>query len=136
VAPGLGLRFHGGYTLLDSEVLRSTAPTNPVFAEGRPLFRRPRHSGFFDATWTAGRLGVQLHGTFVGERVDSDFSALVPAILSNDGHAVWELGGDWRMARYVTLFGRVDNIGNAQYMDPVGYPAWGRTARGGVRVGL
>jgi outer membrane cobalamin receptor len=136
VAPGVRLRLRGGYTFLSSEVTRSTAPTNPVFAEGRPLFRRPRHSGFFNATWAGPRVSVQAYGAFIGERVDSDFSALVPAMLSNEGHAVWDLGGDWRMSRHLTWFGRVENIANAQYMDPVGYPAWGRTARAGVRVGF
>jgi vitamin B12 transporter len=136
VAPGPGLRVGGGYTFLASEVTRSTAPTNPVFANGRPLLRRPRHSGFFDATWTGARVSVQAHGTFVAERVDSDFSSLVPPILSNEGHAVWDVGGDWRMSRYLTWFGRVENVADAEYMDPVGYPSWGRTARAGVRVGF
>lgn len=136
VAPGVHLRLRGGYTFLSSEVTRSTAPASPVFAEGRSLFRRPRHSGFFNATWTGPRVSVQAYGAFVGERVDSDFSALVPAILSNEGHAVWDVDGDWRMSRYLTWFARVENIANTQYMDPVGYPAWGRTARGGARVGF
>jgi outer membrane receptor protein involved in Fe transport len=34
----------------------------------------------------------------------------------------------------VTLYLRVENVGDRDYMDPVGYPGWRRTARAGARV--
>jgi outer membrane cobalamin receptor len=135
VAPVRGVNIRGGHTLLDSEVTRSTS-TSPVFAEGQWLFRRPRHSGFLDARWAGGPVSLDVHGTFVGTRVDSDFSSLAPAMVSNEGYAVVDLGGSYRLARMITAFVRVENVGDSDYMEPLGYPAWRRTARAGVKVGF
>jgi outer membrane cobalamin receptor len=134
VAAVAGLTIQGTYTFLDSEVLESTAPTNPVFAVGRPLFRRPRHSGTFDVAWSRGPASLALHGTFVGERSDSDFSSLVPAMLSNESYSTWDLGGGYRFGRRVTAFARIDNLADADYMEPLGYPVWRRSARAGIKV--
>jgi outer membrane cobalamin receptor len=134
VAPWRALTIGGGHTFLDSEVTRSTAPANPVFAEGRWLFRRPRHSGFVDAAWAPGPVSLSLHGTFVGTRVDSDFSSLVPALSSNDGYATWDAAATYRVVRRVTAFVHVDNLADNDYMDPLGYPAWRRSVRAGARL--
>jgi outer membrane cobalamin receptor len=115
-------------------VTRSTAPTNAVFAEGRWLFRRPRHSGFVGAAWARGPASLSVHGTFVGTRVDSDFSSLVPAMVSNDGYATWDAAVTCRVVRRVTVFMHVDNLADADYLDPLGYPAWRRSGRAGVRL--
>lgn len=133
-APVAGLNVSGGHTFLDSEVTESTSPANAVFAVGQWLFRRPRHSGFIDAAWTRGALSLSLHGTFVGRRVDSDFSSLVPAIASNEGYATWDLGGSYRIMRRLTGFVQVENLGDANYMEPLGYLALERSARAGVKV--
>ncbi len=133
-APAAGLNLRCSHTFLDSEVTESTAPTNPVFAPGASLFRRPRHSGFVDVAWSRGPVSVDLHGTFVGERVDSDFASLVPAMVSNEGYATWDVGGSYRVARRLAGFVRVENVGDADYMEPLGYPAWRRSVRAGVKV--
>jgi vitamin B12 transporter len=134
VVPVRGLTLQGAHTFLDSEIVDSTAPTNPVFAVGRPLFRRPRHSGAIDAAWLHGPISLSLHGTFVGERADSDFSSLVPAMLVNEGYTTWDLGGGYRFGRRITAFARVENLADADYMEPLGYPAWRRSARAGIKV--
>src|SRR4029077_6052891 len=69
VAPTEAIRGRAGYTLLASEVVDSTSPTNVVFQPGMWLFRRPRHSGFAGVTIHTGRLGVDLNGIFVGRFV-------------------------------------------------------------------
>jgi len=129
-----GIRVKGGYTFLDSKILESTSPGNPVFAAGSWAFRRPRHSGFVDVSWARRRGSIDLAGSIVGRRVDSDFSSLVPALTSNDGYAVWDLRGSWRITRQFSLTGAVDNLTDRQYMEPLGYPALGRAVRGGVRI--
>jgi vitamin B12 transporter len=135
VAPIRSLDVRAGHTLLDSEVTRSTS-TSAVFAEGQWLFRRPRHSGFVDVAWSGGPVLLDLHGTFVGQRVDSDFSSLAPAMTSNEGYAIFDLGGSYRLARRFTAFARVENVGDSDYMEPLGYLAWRRTARAGLKVGF
>src|SRR5262245_14080414 len=133
-APAAALRVRGAYTLTVSRVAQSTSPTNPVFAVGAWAFRRPRHSGFAEAVWTVDRFGADVRGTFIGQRVDSDFSSLVPPIVENAGYQTWDAGASYRLAAPVTFFLRVDNLADRDYMDPLGYPAWRRTARAGARV--
>ena len=136
LAPTTDLRLATGYTFLASEILESTAPANPVFSPGKWLFRRPRHSGFTDVAWQHDRVLLNLSGVFVGRRVDSDFSSLSPAIVENDGYALWDLRAHYRLSRPLTVFGAVDNLTDADYMEPLGYVALGRTARVGVKVGF
>jgi vitamin B12 transporter len=133
-APAAAIRVRGGYTLTLSRIAQSTSPTNPVFAVGAWAFRRPRHSGFAEAVWTVDRFNADLRGTFIGRRVDSDFSSFVPPIVENAGYQTWDVGASYLLATPVTLYVRVDNAGNHDYMDPLGYLAWRRTARAGVRV--
>jgi vitamin B12 transporter len=133
-APTAALRVRGGYTLTASRIAESTSPTNPVFAVGAWAFRRPRHSGFVEAVWTADRFAADLHGTFIGRRVDSDFSSLVPPIVENAGYQTWDAGASYFVAAPLTLYVRVNNLADRDYMDPLGYPAWKRTTRAGARV--
>jgi vitamin B12 transporter len=133
-APAPSLRTTVGYTFLDSEILESTAPTNPVFAEGQWLFRRPRHSGFAEIVWSWRALTLDGIGTFVGRRVESDFVLLDPPIQVNDGYARWDLRASYRITPLFSILGAIDNLGDADYMEPLGFPALGRAARGGVRV--
>jgi vitamin B12 transporter len=136
LAPSTAFRVTTGYTLLASEILESTAPTNPVFRVGEWLFRRPRHSGFAGITWRYNRLMVDVTGVFVGRRVDSDFSALQPSIVENDAYALWGLCASYRLSTQLNLIGAVDNLANADYKEPLGYEALGRAARVGLKVGF
>jgi outer membrane cobalamin receptor len=46
---------------------------------------------------------------------------------------VANLGGSWRIAPWVEIYGRVMNLFDRQYEEVFGYPAPGRTAYLGVR---
>jgi vitamin B12 transporter len=133
-APAAAFRLRGGYTLTRSRIAESTSPTNPVFAVGAWAFRRPRHSAFVEALWTFDSLSADVRGTFIGRRVDSDFSSLEPPIVENAGYHTWDTGASYRVTVPLTVYVRVENIGNHDYMDPLGYPAWRRAARAGARV--
>jgi outer membrane receptor protein involved in Fe transport len=98
------------------------------------LFRRPRHSGFAEVSWTGARAALGLAGRFVGRRVDSDFSSLQPAITINEASYVWDARASYRLTGHLTGTAAVDNLTNAQYFEPLGFPALGRVARAGVRV--
>ena len=136
LAPVKAVRITTGYTFLASEILESTAPTSPVFSTGKWLFRRPRHSGFTAVTWQREGLLLDLSGVFVGRRVDSDFSSLSPAIVESDAFALWDLRGQYRLTRQLTVTGAIDNLTDSDYMQPLGYLALGRTARLGLKVGF
>jgi vitamin B12 transporter len=124
-------RVGGAYTFLDSKVIRSIS-SSPIFAPGRSLYRRPRHSGSLQASFTRDRLSATLGGVFVGSRVDTDFN--FPTISSNDGHATWNASGEYRFVRRMAGFVTIDNLADSIYMEPIGYPSLGRTIRAGVRA--
>ncbi|OLC84900.1 MAG: hypothetical protein AUH72_00575 [Acidobacteria bacterium 13_1_40CM_4_65_8] len=133
-APARGLRARAGYTFLASKILESTAPNNVVLQAGNWLFRRPRHSGFVGATWVWSLLSANVDGVFIGRYVDSDFSSLQPPILTNDGYTTWNARVGWRVSRQLTGTVSIDNLADAEYMEPLGYPALRRAIRAGVRV--
>jgi len=134
VAPLRGLHAGGGYTFLSSEILESTSPTSAVFKVGQPLFRRPRQSGFAGVGWVSGPITVDVNGVFIGSFVDSDFSSLVPPILTNPGHTTWDGRVSYRLTKQLGAFLSIDNLADADYMEPLGYPALRRAIRAGVRV--
>ena len=136
LAPAAGVLVRGGYTLLQSKVIDSTSSFSTVFAPGQWLLRRPRHSGFAGIAFTKARFSADLAGVFVGRRVDSDFSSLEPPMLSNDGYATWDLRAAYRLIGPLSITVAADNLADADYMDPLGYPALGRAVRIGAKVGF
>jgi len=126
-----GVRLTGGYTLLDSKVIRSTS-SSPIFAPGRALYRRPRHSGSLQASYSRNRVSLALGAVFVGSRVDTDFN--FPTLTSNEGYAAWNGSGEVRIARRTAGFITIDNLVDREYMEPLGYLALGRAFRVGIRT--
>ena len=125
------LRFSGAYTFLDSKVITSTS-SSPIFAAGQPLYRRPRHTGSVQASYSRQRAGLALTGVFVGSRVDTDFN--FPSVRSNSGYATWQVSGDVRLAPRASAFINIENLADRQYMEPLGYPGLGRSVRAGVKT--
>ena len=123
----------GAYTFMDSKVLESTNASDPAFAKGQELFRRPRHSGYLDLRWKPGRWTFGATGIFVGSRVDSDFSSL--GITRNKGHSILDLLASFRMGGGASFFVAVNNALNESYMEVLGYPALRANFRVGIRAG-
>jgi vitamin B12 transporter len=134
VVPARDWHARAGYTFLDSEIVESTSAFSPVFAEGQWAFRRPRHSGFVDVGWTGARADVSIFGLIVGRRVDSDFGTFDPGFMELPRYSVWTIAGSYRVQAPIELFARIENLTNADYMEPVGYLTWGRTAHAGIRL--
>ena len=128
-----GFQAKAGYTFTDSEILESTS-TSPAFQVGNWAFRRPRHSGFVGVAWNGARGSIDVSGSLVGRRVDSDFSSLVPAILENEGYGAWDVRASWRLSRVLTATAAIDNLFDSDHMEPLGYPVVGRALRTGLRA--
>ena len=126
-----GLRVSSGYTYLDSKVIRSTS-SSPIFAPGKQLYRRPRHSGSVQASYSHKRVGLALGGVFVGSRVDSDFN--FPTLTSNESYALWNASGEVRITPRTGAFITIDNLADSDHMEPLGYPVVGRSVRAGIRT--
>jgi outer membrane cobalamin receptor len=126
-----GFRFSGGYTMLDSKVIRSIS-SSPIFAPGRQLYRRPRHSGSLQGSYSRSRASIAVGAVFIGSRVDSDFN--FPTVSSNEGYATWNASGEVRVAGRTAAFVTIDNLADRDYMEPLGYRGLGRTVRVGIRT--
>jgi outer membrane cobalamin receptor len=129
-----GLRARAGYTLLDSRILESTSEFSEVLKAGNAAFRRPRHSGYVQLRWLGARGSAGVTGTIAGQRVDSDFSSLEPPLTMSDGYQQWDLDASGRLTKRLSLTLTIDNLADRRYMEPLGYPALGRTARVGLRA--
>jgi outer membrane cobalamin receptor len=131
---GYGLRARAGYTFIDSAIVDSTSPFDVVFAPGQWLFRRPRHSGYAGLSWSRGQLTADLTGVFIGRFVDSDFASLEPPMTQNPGYNTWDARVSWKLTARFGVTAAADNLGNADYMEPLGYPALKRAVRVGFRA--
>jgi outer membrane cobalamin receptor len=134
VAPHKGFRLGGNYTFLQGVIERSSRPTSPVFRQGQELFRRPKHSGSVFAAWDWKQFTVTSNAIFLGRRVDSDFSSLVPPLISNPSYTKWDIGWNYRSGHRLTYFGVFENVLNQRYMEALGFPALRASYRAGARL--
>ncbi|WP_245973698.1 TonB-dependent receptor plug domain-containing protein [Bosea caraganae] len=100
------------------------------------LLRRPRHKASVTATWMPiDKLTLSATLIYLGERMDGnrDFSI---SRLRAPGAAIVNLAADYKLSDKLTLFGRVDNLFDKRYENPVGYLVPGLSAFGGLRFAL
>ncbi len=135
--PAADVDLRVAYTLLDTEILAvdnaATAP--PPYSVGDRLLRRPRHQGAIDATWSRDRLSAFAQVMMRGETLDAE-PAFGPTggLYENPGYAAAHIGASFRVARRVTVQGRVLNLFDSDYEEVFGYPSPGRTAYVGIRL--
>ncbi len=133
------LRFTTGYAYTSTEILAAPLCTpdnfcDPLFFAGRPLLRRPKHSGSMLLSYTGRRWGGNLGGSFVGRRPDSDFLGLGFNHVS--GYARVDLGGWHAITSRLTAYLNLENAFNRHYQEVLGYPALGTNFRAGLRFRL
>jgi vitamin B12 transporter len=104
---------------------------DPLLAAGKPLIRRPRHSGNLLLNYLGSRWGGSLGGSFIGRRPDSDFLGL--GINHAAGYARIDLGGWYAINSHVTSYVNIENALNKEYEEVVGYPALVINFRAGLR---
>ena len=115
------LSVRGAYTFLDA--------TNR--ANGKQLARRPRHALSASLDWVTPlhdlTLGADLR--LVGDSFDDreNFTAI-------DGHALVTLRASLPLGEHFELYGRIENVADAQYETVAGYGTYGRSAYAGVRL--
>jgi len=120
------LRVRGDYTftLAKDEIAR------------QELLRRPRHKASGTVTWTPmEKLSLSATLIYLGPWVDGnrDFSV---SRLKAKGAALVNLAAEYKATDRVTVFGRVDNLFDKRWENPVGFLVPGFGAFGGVKVAL
>lgn len=132
--PLAALHLLGQYTFQDGAILDSPSGFDPVYAVGQPLLRRPRHQGSLSAAYSFGRGSVGATLVRVGERADSDFVGL--GLTRNGGYTRLDARAHLRVAGPLEAFLAADNLLDERYQEVLGYPALGRSLRGGVRLSV
>ena len=129
VAPLRMLHIDGQYTFVDSSVVANSSSTSI----GVGLLRRPRHTGSLGATFTHDRLSLNVSGVLIGHYPDNDFAFPTPRTV-NPGYNLWNARASVSLTKQVEIVGSLDNLANAAYEEPLGYPALGRAGRVGLHV--
>ncbi|HEV8383378.1 MAG TPA: TonB-dependent receptor, partial [Candidatus Acidoferrales bacterium] len=128
------LRIAGNYSFTPTRVLRAPNAFDPTLQPGNRLFKRPVHSGSVVLNADFLRMNWNLVGTFVGRRTDSDFLFL--GFTSNPGYGKVDLAASYNFGRGVSAFGRVENLFDKKYQESLGYAAYRRAYRLGMRFRL
>jgi len=120
----LTLRLDYTYTEATDEVLQ------------QELLRRPKHKGSLLAQWQAtSAWQLSLDVLAVGSWVDGNRDFSIPR-LDAPGYVTVNFDTKYELNRHVALFGRVDNLLDRQYQNPVGFQQPGLGAYAGIRVTL
>jgi vitamin B12 transporter len=109
-----------------------TEATNDVLNE--ELLRRPKHKGTVEFMWQATEpLSLTTTVLWIGSWVDGnrDFSV---ARLEAPGYTIVDLTANYSFGAHLTLFGRINNLFDRQYQEPVGYMKPGIGAVVGLRA--
>ncbi|HEY6183467.1 MAG TPA: TonB-dependent receptor plug domain-containing protein [Terriglobales bacterium] len=130
--PTRGLHVTGTYTYLNSQIVESPTPTDPVNGVGQSLIRRPRHSGSLGLVWDCRKLTFSSTTLYVGRRVDSDFLGL--GLTSSSPYSKWDVALAYRLTRQLSFTSVFENVLDHRYMESLGFPALRATYRSGLRV--
>ncbi len=157
--------LRGGYTFLDAVVIQSFSgdaiaantgnptenPNLPGIAIGAesPLigarpFRRPPHTGFFDAQYTTSKFSAALKGAFASRSDDSTYldgfdpnfgnSLILPNRDLDFGYTKLDANFLFAATSHVTIFSQLSNLLSQQHTGPIGYPGLPFTFRTGLKI--
>ena len=100
---------------------------------GLDLIRRPRHQGSLTIDWTPERgPEVSLGLRRVGAREDVDFTAFPSERVTLDAYTLARIAVTWNVADRMRLFGRIENLFDAEYEEVLDFGTAGRAAYLGV----
>jgi vitamin B12 transporter len=98
------------------------------------LLRRPKNKWNFDARWRAThRLSLDFNLLSVGPFIDGNRDFSIPR-LTADGYTTADVAANYDIGKSLTVYGRVTNLADERYQDPVGYLRPGRGFYAGVKT--
>jgi vitamin B12 transporter len=120
----LNLRVDYTYTDAIDDVLHQT------------LLRRPRNKLNFEARWQAtGKLSLDANLVSVGGWIDGNRDFSIPR-LNAPSYTTMDIAANYDLSDHVTVYGRITNLFDARYEDPVGFLRPGRGVYVGARLRL
>ncbi len=100
------------------------------------LLRRPKNKASLNIAWQAThQLSISVEGLYVGSWIDDNRFFTVPPFRT-PGYATLNLAANYVIDPHLTLFGRITNLANKQYQNPVGFLAPGIGVFAGAKVGF
>jgi vitamin B12 transporter len=100
------------------------------------LLRRPKHKGTFDATWqVTGAWQLNLNVLAVSDWVDVSRDGFTSGIEA-PGYTTVNLATSHDLTTRLTVFGRIENLFDRHYENPVGFLQPGFGAYAGIKVRL
>lgn len=127
LALGRGLTMGIAYTWLDA-----------LEDDGSQEIRRPPHSGRLDVNYVfaGGRGNLNLAAAYNGEMTDIAFDSLTFSQVKVDLDEYWLVtaAASYQVSPGIELFGRVENLLDADYEEVFGYQTAGAAAFAGVRL--
>lgn len=125
VRPWQDFNVHADYTFTNAHNLLT----------GAPLLNRPRHQINVHANWQP------LSGWWVGAglayrrgRYETDFSTFPSQTVGMAGYTTVRLTTSYDVTQWLQIFGRVENVTDTYYEEPLGFRTPRLSAYGGVRV--
>jgi len=129
VQPTVDLIFTATYTYLDAE---NTSSVDITQLQGARLPRRPRNEVYVSASYLwCKKLHTTIAAKFVNAREELNFGG--PNFDIED-YAFVNVAAEYQINKYMSIFGRIDNLTDEQYAEVFGFPALGRAAYAGVKV--
>jgi len=111
---------------------------------GARPFRRPPHTGFFDAQYTTSKFSAALKGGFASRSDDSTYldgfdtnfgnSLILPNRDLDFGYAKLDANFLFAATNRVTIFSQLGNLLSQQHTGPIGYPGLPFTFRTGLKI--
>jgi len=111
---------------------------------GARPFRRAPHTGFFAASYSAGKLTGVFTSAFASRSDDSTYleyqdinqenSLLLPNRNLDFGYAKLDLGASYKLLPWLGVYGQAENLTNNQHIAPIGYPSLPFNIRLGLRI--
>jgi vitamin B12 transporter len=116
---------------LRADYTRTSAINNIT---GTKLLRRPKHKASVTATWNpTDPLTLSATVLYVGSWLDVDRFGTAPAPFAADHYTLVNLAADYAINQNIKVFGRIDNLFDRRYQNPVGFERPGLAAFAGIR---
>jgi vitamin B12 transporter len=134
----LNLRADYTYTIAKAE---STPGCTSAPCAGQELERRPKNKASLTATWLAmDKLSVSSTLLYVGSWYDITRQAMPPdgfnEYVKAPGYTTVNLAANYALRDDLTVFGRINDLFDARYEDPLGFMRPGFGIFGGIKVTL